>query len=311
MYYKLKCIFVFLLVFNFLKLSPKELEYYFKKIEKKSNIHKFGNIDFIYVINLDERPEKFQFTLDELKPYGIVPYRFSAVNGWKLSNQVLADLGVKFAPGMLSGHIATSYLIQNEGRPTDEIVQNIGQNYFCHTMTRGNIGIVLSHLSVLQDAFDSGYETIWVMEDDIEVKKNPLLLQEMITRLDSLVGKNGWDILFTDQDTKNQQNQYVPCSSYAWRPNFVPSNNLALKQDISEDFRRTACRYGAYSMIVRRSGMKKILDFFKQYNIFLPYDMDFTLPNNILLFNVRDDIISTKPQALSDNGAANYEKSNK
>jgi len=311
MYYKLKCIFVFLLAFNFLKLSPKELEYYFKKIEKKSNIHKFGNIDFIYVINLDERPEKFQFTLDELKPYGIVPYRFSAVNGWKLSNEVLADLGVKFAPGMLSGDIASSYLIQNEGRRTDEIVQNIGQNYFCYRLTRGNIGIVLSHLSVLQDAFDSGYETIWVMEDDIEVKKNPLLLEEMIKRLDSLVGKNGWDIFFTDQDTKNKHGQYVPCSSYAWRPNFVPSNNLALKQDISEDFRRTGCRYGAYSMIIRRSGMKKILDFFKQYNIFLPYDMDFTLPHNILLFNVREDIVSTKPQALSDNGTANYEKSNK
>ncbi|MFI5334690.1 MAG: hypothetical protein ACHQT8_05960 [Chlamydiales bacterium] len=32
---------------------------------------------------------------------------------------------------------------------------------------------MLSHLSILQDAFDSGYETIWVMEDDIEVVRNP------------------------------------------------------------------------------------------------------------------------------------------
>lgn len=28
---------------------------------------------------------------------------------------------------------------------------------------------MLSHLSVLKDALDSGYETIWVMEDDIHI----------------------------------------------------------------------------------------------------------------------------------------------
>jgi GR25 family glycosyltransferase involved in LPS biosynthesis len=292
-----------------LDLSPEtELEYYFKKPAGKSAIHSMKNIDFIYVINLDERPEKFQHTIDELKPYGIIPYRFSAVNGWNLSNETLNQLGIKFGPWMTSGIMGTSYLLQDEGKPSHEVIHIPGKTYFSHCMSRGAIGIVLSHLSILQDAFDAGYETIWVMEDDIEVKRDPHLLSEMIEKLDGLVGKNGWDILFTDQDTKNQDGTYVPCSAYARRPNFTPPNpyKFQIKEDISPDFRRLGARYGAYSMIVRRSGMKKILDFFKQYNIFLPYDMEFTLPPDIAFFNVRDDIVSTQPRAISDNGAPNY-----
>ncbi len=292
-----------------LDLSPEtELEYYFKRAEGKSDVHSMGNIDFIYVINLDERPEKFQHTIDELKPYGITPYRFSAVNGWNLGVESLNHLGVKFGPWMSSGIMGTSYLLQDEGKPSHEMIHVPGKTYFSHCMSRGAIGIVLSHLSILQDAFDSGYETIWVMEDDIEVKRDPRLLVEMIDKLDELVGKNGWDVLFTDQDTKTQDGTYVPCSAYAPRPNFTPPNpyKFQIKEDISPDFRRLGARYGAYSMIVRRSGMKKLLDFFKQYSIFLPYDMDFTQPPGISFFNVRDDVVSTQPRALSDNGAPNY-----
>lgn len=61
-------------------------------------------------------------------------------------------------------------------------------------------------------------------------------------------------------------------------------------------------------MIVRRSGMKKLLKFFNKYQIFLPYDMDFVLPNDIKLFTVNEDVVSTITNALSDNGGPNYEK---
>jgi len=50
-------------------------------------------------------------------------------------------------------------------------------------------------------------------------------------------------------------------------------------------------------MIVRRSGMKKLLDYFKEHKLFLPYNMDFAMPNIINLFSVIDDVISTKPDS--------------
>jgi GR25 family glycosyltransferase involved in LPS biosynthesis len=177
-------------------------------------------------------------------------------------------------------------------------------------MSRGAIGIVLSHLSILQDAYDSMYKTIWVMEDDIQVIQHPSHISFLIDRLDATVGKDGWDILFTDRDTKNQMGEYVRGTGFAWRPNFEPPNPKIFKKtkQIDDDFRQIYARFGAYSMIIRRSGMKKILDYFKQNNVFLPYDMDFYLVPNIRLFTVLKDIISTEPRALSDNGGAFYKE---
>jgi hypothetical protein len=33
-------------------------------------------------------------------------------------------------------------------------------------------------------------------------------------------------------------------------------------------------RYGSYSVVIRRSGIKKILEYFEKYRIYLPYDLD-------------------------------------
>lgn len=266
------------------------------------------NIDFIYVLNLDQRPEKFARCAQQLAIWGIYPYRFSAVNGWELSLDVINDVGVNYRQGMTTGAMGTFYDPDFGGNPQHEYVHEYGKTYFSHCMSRGAVGIVLSHLSILQDAWDSGYETIWVMEDDIDVVRNPHILSDMIEKLDNLVGKDGWDVLFTDPDTKNTLGVYVPCTGFAWRPNLDPISpeRFAQRYNVSDDFKRVGARFGAYSMIVRRSGMKKILDFLKTYNIFLPYDIEFPYPHDIRLFTVMTDIVSTWPGAPSDNGSPAY-----
>ncbi len=281
-----------------------------KSVKDRPQYPTIENVDFIYMINLDQRPEKYSASCKELIPYGIIPFRFSAVNGWELSLEALNDMGVKYGPWMASGHMGTWYPVDLKGASQHEMVQEIGRNYFCHCMSRGAVGIVCSHLSILQDAYDAGYQTIWVMEDDVEVLRNPHLLSDLILELDGLVGSDGWDILFTDQDTKNRDGQYIPCSAFAWRPNFAPDNpyKFAERKEISPNFRKIGARYGAYSMIVRRSGMKKILDFYKKYQVFLPFDMDYTLVPNIQFFTVTNDVVSTQIHALSDNGSPAYEK---
>lgn len=267
------------------------------------------NVDYIYMINLDQRPEKYARSAEQLALYGIVPYRFSAVNGWEMPFEVINDVGIKYSPWMRQELMGTCYLPEDNGAPRHEVMHVNDQNYFCHCMSRGAIGIVMSHLSILKDAYDSGYETIWVMEDDIEIIQNPHLISERINDLDRLVGKDGWDFLFTDYDTKNNRGEYVPCLGCALRPNFSPAdpNKFNTRFMISRDFRKVGARYGAYSMIVRRSGMKKMIDFLKN-GMFLPYDMEYTLPDNINMFTVLNDIVSTQPNALSDNGAPNYKQ---
>jgi GR25 family glycosyltransferase involved in LPS biosynthesis len=286
-----------------------DIEDHFKKINDKAGFHQMRNIDFIYTINLDQRPEKFQACVNQLSFHGIEPYRFSAVNGWELSLGAINELGVKYMPWMPTGW-ATYYLLEGDPEPHHEMLHEVGRNYFSHCMSRGAIGIVLSHLSILQDAYDSGHKTIWVMEDDIEIVQNPHLLSDLVDKLDALVGEEGWDILFTDQDTKSNNGMRVPCLAFAARPNYFPTDpkKFAEKQDISEEFKQIGARYGAYSMIVRRSGMEKILKFFKNYQIFLPFDMEYTLPPDIHLYSLREDIVTTQISAPSDNGAPNYEK---
>ncbi len=286
------------------------VEDHFKPARDKSDfyLNQVRNIDYIYLLNLDQRPEKLAHCLNELEPYGIHPYRFSAVNGWELTLDILNDVGIEYESYMVKDLWATAYLPNRNFRPYHEIMHSVGRNYFSHCLSRGAVGIALSHLSILQDALNSGYETIWVIEDDILVIQNPHSLSDRISELDHLVGHNNWDILFTDQDTKNQKGQYVPCFSHARRPNFSPEfpQRFADRKNLNDTFRKIGARYGAYSMIIRRSGMQKILDFIKTHKIFFPYDMDFYLPNNITLYALINDVVSTQPNALSDNGKPYY-----
>jgi GR25 family glycosyltransferase involved in LPS biosynthesis len=283
------------------------LEDYFKPALNKTACASIQGVDFHYIINLDQRPEKLAFCLEQLEPYGIYPYRFSAVNGWELTLEQIQNLGVIYHPSMKTEIMGTSYLPQEDNRPFHDKIHIPGRTYFCHCMSRGAIGICLSHLSVLQDAYDSGYQTIWIMEDDITVVQNPHILSSLIAQLDLLTREKGWDILFTDQDTKNSKGEYVPCAGYALRPNFTPKNPARFtKKTFIKPFIKTPTRYGAYSMIVRRSGMEKILKFFKRYKIFLPYDMDIFQISNLQTYTVIGDIVSTHIHAASDNGGPFY-----
>lgn len=289
--------------------SPLNLEPFLKPVLHKSSYHKIDGIDFIYMINLDERPEKFALTSKSLEPFGIIPYRFSAVNGWKLATHVFDQLGVKFAPGSLcEKFLGTTYKeVGNRVFMSNELLQENGTTYFTLGLSPGAIGIILSHLSILKDAYESNYKTIWVMEDDVEPIEDPRQLSALIQKLDEQAPD--WDILFTDTDTKDGNGNHVPCRAIAARPNtkIEPIASFFHRfYAISNEFSRIGMRYGAYSMIIRRSGMKKILDYFKMNRLYLPYDMDFWLVPGINLYSINKDIVSHRPGSPSDNSAPFY-----
>lgn len=295
--------FIFCLFFILCVPLTAGFEDHLKRVSDKHEVSQMRNIDFIYLINLDERPEKREHCVRELSPYGIYPHRFSAVNGWELSLEAINDVGYRFQGEVGKGLMATYYPLDGGGDPSHEPMQVPGRTYFGHCTPRGAIGIVLSHLSLLKDAYESGYETIWIMEDDIKVHQNPHLLSDRIDELNRLVGKRKWDILFTDPDTKDNSGRYIPCYSAAWRP-FCSVNlsRFAKRKVINQHFQKIGARYGAYSYIINREGMKKLLTFFREKSLFLPYDMEYTLPAGIQLYSLREDLVSTYPAAPSDNG---------
>lgn len=302
--------FFFLILLNFSSLlySNPKFESHLKTLSQKPAHHRMPGIDFIYMINLDERPEKWMRSSELLHQHGIFPYRFSAVNGWNLSVETINEIGLRYAPGMKGGYMGTSYLPGYDLKPIHRPIDEYGEVYFCHCMARGTIGIVLSHLSILHDALKSGYQTIWVLEDDIEIVSDPTKLTELIEELDATVGKKNWDILFTDRNTRNVHGVEVPASGMAPRPNFNPQNlkPYMIRKAVGKNFIRIGARFGAYSMIIRRSGIKKIYNFITSKSIFHPYDMDFHLPPGIKLYTVRKNIVSNLPTATSDNGRPAY-----
>lgn len=298
----MKGLILFLLLTLFSNSLLGKLQDHFKTIEGKFPKSTIRNIDFIYMINLDERPEKFKKSMDALALYGIVPYRFSAVNGWKLNLSVINDIGVKYDSDMKKEFKGIVYREKNGKEViTYEKMTEIGTTYFGQGMFRGTIGIVLSHLSILQHAYDSGYETIWVMEDDIEVLSNPIELSDLIEKLDKLAPN--WDILFTDPNLRKDKDNYVPSRAIEPRPNYtVPdADSFHICWILSKDFTQIKSRFGAHSFIIRRSGIKKILDFYKKHQVFHPIDFDMFYAPGIKVFVTTRDIVAARLDALSDN----------
>jgi GR25 family glycosyltransferase involved in LPS biosynthesis len=284
------------------------IEDYFKKANHKSGNHSMGNIDFIYMINLDRRPERYERTIKALKPYHIEPYRFSAVNGWELSFEAIDNLGIIYQPWMDPGPIASVYR-HKDGKEYQsyEIMKEVGVSYYSHSLSRGAIGCLLSHLSILQDAYDSGYETIWVMEDDIRVVSNPHELSNLVGILN--VVAPAWDVFFTDNEVKGANGDPVPCTVIRPRPlvHLQPLEYYLKRTTVYGDIVKIGMRFGSASMIIRRSGMKKILDYFKTYKIYFPYDIDYFLVPDIQFYALNRDIVTNIAGGESDNGQPTYD----
>jgi GR25 family glycosyltransferase involved in LPS biosynthesis len=299
------------LLFFFSLSLQADLFDHLKKIDTKELSHSFESINFVYMINLDERPEKFWQASQELARYGILPYRFSAINGWKLPLEILNEVGLVYKEGM-TPLFSTSFPIEGNKVPNHGFMTEIGKTYFNYGVLPGTIGITLSHLSILQNAYDAGYETIWVLEDDVVAIQDPRKIPDLIQELDLVVGKEGWDILFTDIAPKADNGIPVLSSGRAKRPDMdcskeeLFSERYTKTEIVSKDFQKISSRFGAYSMIIRRSGIEKLLLFFKEHKIYLPYDLEYYLPKDIRLYSLRYDLVTNLVGALTDNREPGY-----
>ena len=141
------------------------------------------------------------------------------------------------------------------------------------------------------------------MEDDIRVASNPHELSSLISLLDQIAP--GWDVFFTDFETKSSAGQCVYNTWIRPRP-LVEQQPLAYYQErtyLNGDLMKIGLRFGAYSMIVRREGIRKILTYYKKSKLFFPYDMEFCYAPGIKMYQCARDFITTISGAPSDNAA--------
>lgn len=248
------------------------------------------HIDDIYLINLDERPAKLHQMLQQLAPFSIRPCRLPAIYGWGLSMDALQDIGLQFQPGMDGGEekIYKPCLRPLEVRTAPLDASHYGKACFHPRLTPGAIGCMLSHLSVLQDALEKNYQTIWILEDDARVEKNPHLLSERIEELDALTGGD-WDILYTDDRT--HFDPFTPGT--VWRPDLqeLEYEPLYEHSPLGQGFYRIGGRCQAHSLIVRQRGVRKILEFLKTRGMFMAYDVEIAFVPEIKMFSLENEIV--------------------
>lgn len=221
-------------------------------------------IDCIYVINLNERPERWERTQSMCQKYHIYPNRVSAINGWLIPDEEQDELAHPF-PRRLRG---------------------------------GQLGCLLSHLSILADAKQRNFDFIWVMEDDIEILEDPKVLVKMIAGLLSLDAN--WDIFYTDVDFRDDQGGYVRSYDTDFRPGENPTNHYLERLNITKDIMRIGCRFGTHSMIISKKGIEKIYKYFTTRPLWTAIDIDIHYIPEIREYSSRRDIVSNLLSSPSD-----------
>lgn len=221
-------------------------------------------VDCIYVINLDERPEKWEWFISQEADIHV--NRVSGINGWKLTSEQLQEL---------SG----SYPVR---------------------ISPGQYGCLLSHISILKDAENRGFETIWVMEDDAEFLADPHQISDLLKELSSM----NWDVLYTDIDMREPVGGYIISQHVDPRPGQVlPQKFYAMKRKrVSKNLMRIRNRFGTHSILVSRSGIKKMLDYFTHVYFWAHIDHDMHYIPGIREYSATRNIVTNRRITISDTG---------
>ena len=221
-------------------LSARCLEDYFVPISLQHSSSCLEKIDCIYVINLNYLLDKWEESRQSFESFGLYSNRVEAINGWELSVEEKQELCGNYPLRMRGGHM----------------------------------GCLLSHLSVLRDAKERGFKTIWVCEDDLAFVENPKQVSSLLAKLEAI--DQEWDIFYTDPETKDAKGGCLPSLGSDFRPDemHLPLSYYLQKIVVAKDILRIYQRFGAYSMCISQRGIDKILKYFLSRSLWTAYDVD-------------------------------------
>ncbi len=220
-------------------------------LEDEPKFSGVSGIDQIYYINLATRPERKKRIEALMHKHHFNATRVEAVNGKELLRNDLWKI--------------------------------TGKKKYDTELTLGAIGCALSHFSIWRDAILKGYDRIWIMEDDIEIFQPLEKIPELLEKLSKL--DPDWDILYTDPDTRNWDGTFL-------RQTHVPpmhhpkvekanADYFFKREFIGDDFERIHVRIGAYSLIISKSGLEKLIKFHQSMELWTHVDVSIHLVPNI------------------------------
>ncbi len=229
---------------------------YLKPIEISQFESGLSGVDCIYVINLDQRKERWKRTRKLLKTHKLQANRVSAINGYYISQQTRKQLKGPY-PAQIRA---------------------------------GEIGCLLSHISVIKDAYERGFDCIWVLEDDVEFVEDIQQLSPLLIQLSQIDPE--WDVLYTDVDSQ-KNGQPILSLSTNFRPDreYQPLDYYLKKTLVSNDIMNIRQRFGMYSVLISRRGIKKILTYFLNNYLWSAIDIDIHYIPGIREYAMTRDIV--------------------
>jgi hypothetical protein len=171
---------------------------------------------------------------------------------------------------------------------------------FPRRLRGGQLGCLLSHLSILFDAKSRGFKLIWVMEDDAEILESPQNMLMIVSELSQIDPE--WDIFYTDRDFRDGLGGYVRSVSSDFRPGQQEPfpGYYQERININEDIMQIRSRFGTYSMLISNHGMEKILEHFTTQPLWTAIDIDIHYIPGIRQYSSRRDIVSNLIGSSSD-----------
>ena len=177
-------------------------------------------IDFIYVINLATDSNYIYQKVGDLNFKDAIGfYEFPAVNGWDL----------------VEGKIDSPYQFKEASwwkLPDNPKEPN--NDWWSRNLTPGEIGCTLSHYSIIEGAYNSGYENVLILEEDFKVMDHYEKFPEF--ELNHL--NDDYSICYLGRSALDKDNEEV----------------------INEAIVRCGYTFNTHAYVISRKGMKEILD---------------------------------------------------
>lgn len=271
----------------------RDITYFCKKAMHKSGEHSFSCIDYVYVINAKKDIDKFRMLKKAFQKYDITPYRFDAVNPNKLSYKTLFNIGFKNRDNVFFG--MEGLMLTKAGKSWmlhEYYLNQENRVYFHNQMTIFGIARNLDFLSVIFDAYKSKYDVAWIMTDDARIVKNPNMLTGYVCQIDQEYPD--WDILYTDLESNEHRPTRFDNVGTPIRPDieFETADFYLDRANDGYPIAKLGLRSGAYSFLISKRGMKKIINYYKENKFYIPFEIEVQIIKNIKSFVLKDEVVS-------------------
>lgn len=193
------------------------LQYLDLDLSARANKQAKETYDMLYVINLDRSPERYDDVRKQLDKYNLKHIKFSAIDGYKIKLQNLAN-NLEIS-GLQIGSLPKKLLNDKYKLKCSEATTVTLTSL--KNLTPGEIGCLCSHLEVWNDVVKNQYSTAVILEDDVILSDN---FDEKLRKL--IVGApQDYDILYLGLRFGSFAKQFVLFNDEVFKINVKNAND--------------------------------------------------------------------------------------